>query len=44
MGTKETEVYTAIDALLDEVAVVGKVVVLAMLEDEHALGGDHTFI
>ena len=41
---EETEVYAAVDALLHEAGVVGKAVVLAVLEDEHAFGGEHTFV
>ena len=33
---EETEVYAAIHALLHELGVLGKTVVLAVLEDEHA--------
>ena len=44
LGFEETEVHTTVDALLHEAGVLSKAVVLAMLEDEHALGCDHASV
>lgn len=39
---EKAEVYAAVDALLDETGVLSKAVVLAVLEDEHTIFGQHT--
>lgn len=40
LGAEDGEVDTAVVAMLHEAGVVGEVVVLAMLQDEEAIGGE----
>ena len=41
---EETEVYATIHTLLYELGMLGKTVVLAVLEDEHAALAEHTLV